>query len=160
MPGTWGAIAALPFAFVMLWLGFGWIDLLIVTALVFGAGVWAIGRETVGVKDPDRPIYVIDEVAGMWIALLPIFWLNSSGMSFATTLESGSQWAGIYPLQISVALGLFRFFDVFKPWPLTLIQQRPTALGVMIDDFLAGVVTAATLFAMNFALFYLGLSIS
>ena len=35
---------------------------------------------------------------------------------------------------------LFRIFDIFKPWPIRLIdRQVGGGLGIMLDDVLAGV---------------------
>ena len=160
IPGTWGAISALPFAFLMLWVGFGWIDLLILTGIVFGLGVWSIHAETRGIEDPDQPEFVIDEVTGQWVALFPLFWANTTGLSFAATLEPGSEWFGLYFFQASIALGLFRFFEAFRPWPMSLYKAKPTALGVMLGDFIAGIITAICLFALNYILFNFGLSLS
>src|SRR5690348_4202447 len=67
-PGTWGSLAALPFAWAIATF-FGQPALLIAAAIVFCVGWWAaaeVGRAS-GITD-DGSI-VIDEVAGQWLTL-------------------------------------------------------------------------------------------
>lgn len=40
---------------------------------------------------------------------------------------------------VLVIFGLFRFFDVLKPWPVRGSQSLPGGWGVTVDDVLAGV---------------------
>lgn len=75
---------------------------------------------------------VVDEVAGMWIALIPV---------------------AAYPsfLFIALAFLLFRFFDVLKPWPISYLDQNVDgAAGVMADDILAGVFAAFCLIGLHY----------
>ena len=42
--------------------------------------------------------------------------------------------------------GLFRFFDILKPWPIKWLDQHVQGgFGIMIDDVLAGVFAGAVL---------------
>jgi phosphatidylglycerophosphatase A len=44
----------------------------------------------------------------------------------------------------------FRLFDITKPWPIKRIEKLPGGLGIMADDFVAGVYAAAALmFTIN-----------
>ena len=38
-----------------------------------------------------------------------------------------------------VAFILFRFFDIFKPEPINILQNLPAGWGVMADDIMAGI---------------------
>lgn len=40
---------------------------------------------------------------------------------------------------------LFRFFDIFKPEPVNILQKLPAGWGVMADDLMAGVYTNISL---------------
>src|SRR5690606_8928526 len=71
-PGTWGSLAALPVALVIYLLG-GVPLFLVAILLVFALGWWATAEETRGAIDRDPSEIVIDEVAGQWIALVPLF---------------------------------------------------------------------------------------
>ena len=115
-PGTWGSIAALPFAWVILWAG-GWPALLVASVLVFFIGWWAAQKlvDETGLADPQ--LVVIDEVAGQWLVLLP---------------------AGLHWWSFLLALILFRIADIKKPWPANWADsQVPGGLGVMLDDVFA-----------------------
>ena len=117
-PGTWGSLAALPLAWLLLALGGPWL-LLIAVALVFVLGLWASDRymKAVGLHDPGA--IVIDEVAGQWLTLAI---------------------APLDPLAFLVGFVLFRIADVFKPWPASWLDRRVGgAFGVMIDDVAAAV---------------------
>jgi phosphatidylglycerophosphatase A len=127
MPGTWGSLAALPFAWAIrsLW---GATGLAIAIVIVFFAGWWAVAivTKTSSVKDPGA--VVIDEVAGQWLVLL--------------TAPSD-------PLAWVLAFLLFRIFDIWKPWPVRWADRDITGgLGVMLDDLLAAVYAALVLWVL------------
>ena len=68
-------------------------------------------------KDPSR--IVVDEMVGVWIALLAVTPFN---------------W--YYML---LAFILFRLFDIFKPLGIRRMEKLKGGLGVMMDDILAGI---------------------
>lgn len=116
-PGTWGSLAALPFAWIIAWTG-GWQALSLATLMVFIIGWWAAGRtaSTIGISDPG--CIVIDEVAGQWLVLL------------ATPPDLGRYLIGFL---------LFRILDITKPWPASWADRRiKGGLGIMLDDVFAG----------------------
>lgn len=135
-PGTWGSIAAGLVALAMLWVvpsACWWLlPLAAVSAAV--AGVWASGRyaRRVGIEDP--PEVVIDEVAGVWVAVL----LVPGPVVVASPLVT-----------ITLCVLVFRLFDIAKPWPLSLLESLPGGWGIMADDLaaglIAGVLTTAVL---------------
>lgn len=126
-PGTWGSLAALPFAYVILWLG-GPAALAVATVVVSVIGIWAAEgymRQS-GAHDPGA--VVIDEVAGQWLTLLA---------------------AGLNPVLFIVGFILFRLFDVLKPWPISWADREiQGGLGVMADDILAGVFAGSTVYVL------------
>ncbi len=116
-PGTWGSLAALPCAAAIAWFG-GPVVLLCASALVFLIGIWAGGvyAEKSGEADPSA--VVIDEVAGQWLALVPV----------------ASDWR-FY----AVAFLAFRLCDIYKPWPANWLDRHlKGGLGIMADDMVAG----------------------
>jgi len=130
-PGTWGSLAALPVAWVLHVLG-GPALLALGTLLAFASGWWATALETRGKEDHDPSEIVIDEVAGQWVALLPV----SLG-----ALNAGVAVTALWPGWL-VAFLAFRLFDIWKPGPIGWADRRGDALGVMLDDILAGVAAA------------------
>ena len=132
-PGTWGSLAALPFAFAMYLAGFSMLALLVAVALIFAIGWWATEMETKGKDNHDPGEIVIDEVAGQWLALLPLFLSHVS-----PTPAQMIFW-------MLIGFGLFRLFDIFKPFPVKWADQMDTSFGVMFDDILAGLMAAFVL---------------
>jgi phosphatidylglycerophosphatase A len=126
-PGTWGSLAALPLAFALMSLG-GPGALVAGTVAVAAVGLWATGAEVArtGVSDPAE--IVIDEVAGMWLALWPV--------AFGARM-AGVEPAALWPGWIAAFI-LFRLFDILKPGPVGWADRMGTPLGVMLDDLIAG----------------------
>ena len=126
-PGTWGSLAALPFAWVIQNLA-GPYALLGASALIFALGWWAstVFISHSDVADPQ--VIVVDEVAGQWLVLAvapTTFWYYAAG------------------------LVLFRIFDVRKPWPVRWADRSlKGGLGVMLDDILAGGYGVVLLFVL------------
>ena len=144
-PGTWGSLvgigvylvvrgAAMKFFFD--WAGTAGGNLfqvyygVLVVELAFAVvlslvGIWAASHTEAlaGTKDPSK--VVIDEVAGQFIALLPV-----------PFLVDPAWWS------IILAFALFRFFDIVKPFPARRLENIKGGLGVMADDLIAGVYAA------------------
>lgn len=128
-PGTAGSLGALVVAIPLVLLGMrNWgFALLTLTALY--PGIWASGvvaRES-GRKDPQ--IVVVDEVLGQWLTLAGAVRFN---------------W-----VSLALAFGLFRLFDIWKPWPIRKLERLPGGAGIVLDDIAAGVYGALVLFVMG-----------
>ena len=120
-PGTAGALVA-----VIIWTVLFYVIpfniLLVVTSLLIvlftAAGIWSADKlESEWGKDPSK--VVVDEMVGVWIALLAV--------------PVGNVW------NILFAFLLFRFFDIFKPLGIRKMEQLEGGIGVMADDILAGI---------------------
>jgi phosphatidylglycerophosphatase A len=143
-PGTWGSLAALPFAYLMLWAGWGIWALMIACLVIFILGWWATFEETKDKDDHDPGEIVIDEVVGQWLALSPLFLFNTM---FNMSDKTGFHSTGFY-ISFALAFGLFRLFDILKPWPVSWADKKSTPFGVMFDDVLAGIMAAITMVAI------------
>ena len=130
-PGTWGSLAALPAALGLFYLVGLW-GFLALTVVVFFIGWWATHIHTQGAEDHDPSYIVIDEVAGQWIGLWPVM-IGASHV--------GADVTALWPGWVA-AFVLFRLFDITKPGPIGWADRRGDALGVMLDDVIAGVFAA------------------
>lgn len=136
-PGTWGSAVALPLAWALHILGeFPLVALAILG--VFAAGWWATAQMTAGQTDHDPSEIVADEVVGQWIALAPL--------SYAAW-DRGIDVLAMWPGWIA-AFALFRLFDIWKPWLVGRADARGDALGVMLDDVIAGLFAAIGVLAL------------
>lgn len=122
-PGTWGSLAAAVAWFAVaagahatatsvIW---GTLAAAVVATLI-GIPASTIVEREYGREDPG--FVVIDEVAGQWIVLIvcPVNWEHAL-----------------------LGLGLFRLFDIVKPWPVRKLERLPAGTGIMMDDVAAGI---------------------
>ena len=130
-PGTWGSLAALPMVWVLHSLG-GFPLLAFATVVGFVAGLWATKVMTAGQDDHDPSEIVIDEVVGQFIALWAI-----SYPAWVQGIEITALWPGWV-----AGFVLFRLFDITKLGPVGWADRRGDAMGVMLDDVIAGVFAA------------------
>lgn len=135
-PGTFGALAALPLAW-LLNTGGGIYLMITATAAIWVLGWWASVKylEQSGQTDLDPPEVVIDEVSGQLIALWPLSW----GLTVAGT----DPWVWPWPGWVGGFL-LFRFFDIVKPWPVS-VADKPGPFMLMLDDVVAGLLAGAVM---------------
>jgi len=125
-PGTWGSIVGLGLGVLLHMAGGFWL-LVVATFVVTAVGYWAVAAE-VGDSADDPSEFVIDEVAGQWVALWPV--------SFGAMMM-GAEITALYPGLITAFLA-FRAFDILKPGPVGWADQQHGAFGIMADDIIAG----------------------
>jgi phosphatidylglycerophosphatase A len=78
-------------------------------------------------ESKDNSLIVIDEVAGMLIALS--FIAHDAILYFLGFL-------------------LFRLFDILKPWPISWVDRNiKGGLGILLDDLIAGFAAGGIIFA-------------
>ncbi len=126
--GTWGSLAALPFAAAIAWF-ISPLALIPASLIVFFVGVWSSKRyaEALGKDDPS-PV-VIDEVAGQFLTLSIV---------------------PLDPVLYLVGFLLFRLADIVKPFPANWADQKlEGGLGIMLDDLIAGAYTAVALWMID-----------
>jgi phosphatidylglycerophosphatase A len=98
---------------------FSWQVQLALSGVVAGIG-WYVSEKAereLGSSDPAE--IVIDELCGYLVAM------TGHTVSVASILTG---------------FLLFRLFDIWKPWPIRLVDRRLTGgIGIMADDILAGI---------------------
>jgi phosphatidylglycerophosphatase A len=82
-------------------------------------------------KTKDPQCVVIDEVMGYWTGLL--------FLPFSITYAV-------------LAFVIFRLFDIIKPFPVKRLQELHGGLGIMIDDYVAGLYTLAVMHLIAYIL--------
>jgi len=116
MPGSWGSLAALPFAWAIRSHG-GAAGLAVAAFGLFLLGWWAAARVSAASGKIDPGFIVIDEVAAQWLVLVA---------------------APLDPRAYAAAFLLFRLFDIIKPRPIDWVERRVGGgLGIMLDDLVA-----------------------
>ena len=124
-PGTWGSLAAL-----LLWYFAEFLHSSIHIVLpIFILFSWlACSQASQDSQSKDHSSIVIDEVAGMLVAL-----------SFVAHEIIIYLWAFL----------LFRFFDIWKPWPVSWADNNVKGgLGILLDDLIAGLSAGGIIYAI------------
>jgi phosphatidylglycerophosphatase A len=121
-------------------------------------GVWSAGKAATfaGVHDPQH--VVIDEVAGQHITLiLPLVPIAVPNLAAHMDFSTYAIFSALSMLNWKYLLAgflLFRFFDIWKPYPIRNLEKWHGGWGIMADDWLAGVYAAILLkVALHFGLF-------
>jgi len=130
-PGTAGTLVSLPLGMLIL-IYFESQTLFLATILISIIAIRSINKyeEQSGIHDDKR--IVIDELAGMWIAL-SIAPAIGVALGDVTILENG------FLIQSILSFALFRYFDIAKPSIIGRIDREAKGgIGVMGDDIIAG----------------------
>ena len=122
-PGTMGSLAAMLLALPLQYLSD--VSYGVVLVVAFGLGIYCCEKtsQRMAVQDPGAIVW--DEIVAMWLVLafVPAHW---------------AWWL--------CAFLLFRFFDIFKPWPIRWLDKNVKGgAGIMWDDGLAAVYAIALL---------------
>lgn len=127
MPGTAGSLAAIPFWYFLIQLPQELYYLMVLLGICLGVYLCHRTAKDMGVHDHGSIVW--DEFIGMWITLVAIpnhHW----------------QW-------IAIGFVAFRVFDIWKPWPIRWFDRNVRGgMGIMVDDIVAGVISAALIFAV------------
>ncbi|MGC8926380.1 MAG: phosphatidylglycerophosphatase A family protein [Myxococcota bacterium] len=132
-PGTAGSVLA-----VFLFLGLSNLNFfiyLLTILVIFFIGIWASRFTGIYYNDVDSPKIVIDEIIGIFITYIPLYFLN------------------INLINILSGFILFRFFDILKPFPANWANRIKSPLFVLLDDIFAAIYSAILLSLLNIFVF-------
>ncbi|MBP05241.1 MAG: hypothetical protein CL728_00680 [Chloroflexi bacterium] len=105
---------------------------LVMLILYLPLGIFTINR-TITKENPDPHHVVFDEWVGMFI---PMMFIEFNFVALV------------------LSFFIFRFFDIFKPFPINKFEKLPRAYGVLGDDIIAGIFTLICLLVIeNFYIF-------
>ncbi len=143
-PGTWGSFAALLIFFCLIYFQ---VSLLLLAILFFCFIIFSIiicEKASKDLFEKDQKTIVIDEVAGAWLAFLFIPFLGIYNFSV-------SEWQKESYIAACVLIVFFRFFDIFKPYPISFLDKKfKSGFGIVLDDLVAGIFAGLTLLGGNF----------
>lgn len=116
-PGTFGTLIAIPFYLLFAQLPLVYYVLLVV--LITIGSMILCDRVTKEIKIHDHQGMNLDEVVGFLVTMI--------------NAPQGLLW-------IVIGFLLFRFFDIFKPWPIRWMDEKlEGGFGIILDDVLAGI---------------------
>jgi phosphatidylglycerophosphatase A len=120
-PGTWGSLfSCVLFIFISHFVN--QIGLLIIIISIFA--IYICDQASKDLINKDHKSIVIDELAGMWVALYPAIYYDTRDERVAYVI---------------LAFILFRIFDILKPFPISYLDKNiEGGFGIVIDDIVAG----------------------
>ena len=138
-PGTWGSLFGLIlFLYVGVYLSISqelfYFSLIIVISLSFIACYFS--TKDLEKNEKDQKSIVIDELAGVWIAFIPV---------------SGIVMMRDFLMYSFLAFIFFRIFDIWKPYPINIVDKGiKNYFGVVLDDLVAGIYAAITVMLISY----------
>ena len=130
-PGTWGSLFGLILFFytnIYLSINVQLFYLFLLVIILFAILVCFFATKELGDNEKDQKSIVIDELAGVWIAFIPV-----SGIVMMQDFLTYSV----------LAFLLFRVFDIWKPYPIGFIDKKiKNYIGIVLDDLVAGLYAA------------------
>ena len=133
-PGTWGSIVGIILAYILLkTITFMTFCLLLLFVILIG--FWGTKKYIEKNSEKSDPAeVVVDEVIGQWIAVLPIGYMIQLPEFYVEGLWFVWVWAFVS----------FRFFDIVKVGLVGWADNLNGALGILLDDILAGIAAGFT----------------
>ena len=125
VPGTMGSLAAIPFWYLMTFLPWQLYSLVVMLGICIGVYLCHQTAKDMGVHDHGSIVW--DEFIGMWITLMAL-------------PTNDWQW-------VTAGFVIVRILDMWKPWPIRWFDRNVHGgMGIMIDDIVAGVISAGILY--------------
>lgn len=129
-PGTWGSLAGVFYTLVFFG-RIGWVPTLLVTIALSYVAVGVTGEAAKRMNRKDPGEVNLDE-----FIVMPLVFLGwQSGHAAAWPV-----WA-----VLGAGFGLFRLFDILKPFGISRLQRWPGGWGIVADDFVAALVACGAL---------------
>jgi phosphatidylglycerophosphatase A len=130
-PGTFGTLLGLPLAWGISFIPGGLLQAIIIVVIcAVGVPICTVATRLLGGGDDPQQI-VLDEIAAVPITF------------FLVTHDAWSR-----QLVLLAGFLLFRLFDITKPPPARQLERLSAGLGIMADDWAAGVYACLALHAI------------
>jgi phosphatidylglycerophosphatase A len=136
-PGTWGSLApAVIYMAAGILIGPAAAMWSMAVLLAAGCVVTVVcSPKIISLTDNQDPGQVVsDEVAGQALTYLVVG-------AYVTTIS--------FCTASAVGFGLFRLFDIVKPWPCNRLERLPAGWGILADDLAAGIWAAIIWIALR-----------
>ncbi len=129
-PGTWGSLAGLLYALIF-FRRLGWEQTLVWSVIASLVAVIFTGEAARRLGKTDPGEVILDE-----FVVMPLVFLGWH----ASYVRALPEW-----VVLLAGFGLFRLFDILKPFGIARLQRWPGGWGIVVDDFVAALAACVTL---------------
>lgn len=131
-PGTAGTVLAVPIYLLMAKLPLAIYLAVVIFSFLIGVYLCEKSSKALGVHDHKGIVW--DEFVGYWITMI--------------AAPTGWHW-------VLLGFVFFRFFDMVKPWPISIADKKiHGGFGIMFDDVLAGLAALACVQGLSFGAWF------
>lgn len=123
-PGTVATLLVIPLVYFLGGLSLSFFSYLCISILLLCAGTVIVHKALPSFNEADPSAIVLDEMVCFLFVFMGI---------------------PISAMSLIIGFGLFRFFDIVKPFGITYCERLPGAWGVIADDFVAALMSNAVL---------------
>ena len=138
-PGTWGSLLGLImflYAGVYLSISQELFYFLLLCIISLSLIVCYFATKDLDKNENDQKSIVIDELAGVWLAFTPV---------------AGIIMMKEFLIYSFLAFILFRIFDIWKPYPINIVDREiKNYFGVVLDDLIAGIYAAIIVILISY----------
>ena len=138
-PGTWGSLLGLImflYAGVYLSISQELFYFLLLCIISLSLIVCYFATKDLDKNENDQKSIVIDELAGVWLAFTPV---------------AGIIMMKEFLIYSFLAFIFFRIFDIWKPYPINIVDREiKNYFGVVLDDLIAGIYAAITVILISY----------
>ena len=138
-PGTWGSLFGLImflYAGVHLSISQELFYFLLLCIISLSLIVCYFATKDLDKNENDQKSIVIDELAGVWLAFTPV---------------AGIIMMKEFLIYSFLAFIFFRIFDIWKPYPINIVDREiKNYFGVVLDDLIAGIYAAIIVILISY----------
>ena len=138
-PGTWGSLFGLImflYAGVYLSISQELFYFLLLCIISLSLIVCYFATKDLDKNENDQKSIVIDELAGVWLAFTPV---------------AGIIMMKEFLIYSFLAFIFFRIFDIWKPYPINIVDREiKNYFGVVLDDLIAGIYAAIIVILISY----------
>ena len=136
-PGTFASLVTASIYCLFYTIKLNYLLLILINLFLFIYSVWMINNLEGEFAEIDSKEIVIDEFLGQSIPIL----------FFYIIFYEGSVSNNFFFIIVFLSFVGFRFFDIFKPYPINYVDKNmKNGFGVVLDDLIAGFFTLIVLY--------------
>jgi len=138
-PGTLASLVTCLIYFYFFSIKLNWVIIILIFIFVLVNSIIFIDKNSKNFKEIDAKEIVIDEFLGQSVPIILFYMLAYAIGFFDDEPEIFNKPLRFFQLLIPCFI-FFRIFDIFKPFPINIVDKKmKNGFGVVLDDLIAGI---------------------